>query len=46
MSLKRIHLELARDHPEGSRDRGFEFAAPLDENGQLPGQALLAGAEG
>ena len=37
MSMKRIRLELARDHefPEGSRDRGYEFAAPLDENGHL-----------
>lgn len=37
MSMKRIRLELARDHelPEGSRDRGYEFMAPLDENGQL-----------
>lgn len=37
MSLKRIRLELARDHdfPEGSRDRGYEFAAPLDPDGRL-----------
>ena len=35
--MKRIRLELARDHefPEGSRDRGYEFAAPLDEKGHL-----------
>ena len=37
MSMKRIRLELARDHefPEGSRERGYEFAAPLDERGHL-----------
>ena len=37
MTLKRIRLELARDHdfPEGSRDRGYEFAAPLDPEGRL-----------
>jgi hypothetical protein len=37
MPLKRIRLELARDHdfPEGSRERGYEFAAPLDDKGHL-----------
>jgi hypothetical protein len=37
MSMKRIRLELARDHefPEGSRERGYEFVAPLDERGHL-----------
>lgn len=37
MTLKRIRLELARDHdfPEGSRHRGYEFAAPLDQDGRL-----------
>ncbi len=37
MTLKRIRLELARDpeHPEGSRDRGYDFAAPLDAEGRL-----------
>ncbi|MEQ1651676.1 MAG: hypothetical protein ABL897_04230 [Hyphomicrobium sp.] len=36
-ALKRIRLELARDHdfPQGSRDRGYEFAAPLDDDGHL-----------
>ena len=31
MTMKRIRLELARDHefPNGSKDRGYEFAAPL-----------------
>ena len=37
MTLKRIRLELARDHdfPNGSRAHGYEFAAPLDEAGRL-----------
>ena len=37
MTLMRIRLELARDHefPNGSRDRGYEFTAPLTEDGHL-----------
>ena len=37
MILKRIRLELARDHdhPEGSRNHGYDFAAPLDEDGHI-----------
>jgi hypothetical protein len=37
VTLKRIRLELARDHnhPEGSRDCGYELAAPLDDDGRL-----------
>lgn len=37
MSLKRIRLELARtpDFPEGSRNHGYEFVAPLDEKGHF-----------
>ncbi|MCB1483513.1 MAG: hypothetical protein KDJ17_01315 [Hyphomicrobiaceae bacterium] len=37
MALKRIRIELARDHdfPEGSRDRGYDFIAPLDDSGHL-----------
>ena len=37
MTMKRIRLELARDHdfPNGSSARGYEFAAPLDEAGHL-----------
>lgn len=37
MSLKKIRLELARDHefPEGSHNHGYEFVAPLDEEGHL-----------
>lgn len=37
MTLKYVRLELARD-PEfinGSRDRGYEFVAPLDDAGHL-----------
>jgi hypothetical protein len=37
MTMKRIRLELARDKefPAGSRRHGYDFAAPLDDNGQL-----------
>jgi hypothetical protein len=37
MNLKRIRLVLARDHdfPNGSRERGYEFAAPLTDDGHL-----------
>ena len=37
MPMKRVRLELARDHkfPAGSRDHGYEFAAPLDRDGHL-----------
>ncbi|MCP4330711.1 MAG: hypothetical protein GY791_20140 [Alphaproteobacteria bacterium] len=37
MSLKQIRLELARtkDYPEGSSSHGYEFVAPLDDDGQL-----------
>jgi hypothetical protein len=37
MTMKRIKLELARDHefPDGSRERGYEFAAPLDDAGYI-----------
>jgi hypothetical protein len=35
--LTKIRLELARDHehPEGSRAIGYEFAAPLREDGKI-----------
>jgi hypothetical protein len=59
MSMKRIRLELARDHafPEGSRERGYEFArrltmmvTSLPMTGALRsnavGSALLARGEG
>lgn len=37
MALMRVRLELARnpEFPEGSPTRGYEFTAPLDEQGQL-----------
>lgn len=37
MTLKAIHLELARnkDFPEGSRDHGYDFRAPLSDDGSL-----------
>jgi hypothetical protein len=37
MSLSKIRLELARNHdfPDGSRDRGYEFTAPLAEDGRI-----------
>jgi hypothetical protein len=38
--LKKIRLELARSHghPEGARDIGYEFAAPLDDKGRINAQ--------
>ena len=37
MSLKRVVLELARDHdfPNGSRAHGYRFTAPLDDDGKI-----------
>ena len=37
MPLKRIRIELARDHdfPDGNRNCGYEFVAPLDAEGAL-----------
>lgn len=37
MGLKRIRLELARNpaFPSGSRSHGYEFVAPLDDDGHL-----------
>ncbi len=37
MTLKKVRLELARDHehPEGSKRHGYEFVGPLDEEGRL-----------
>lgn len=37
MTLKRIRLELARDHdfPGGSPDHGYEFTAPLNDDGLI-----------
>lgn len=35
--LKKVRLELARDRdfPEGARNIGYEFAAPLDDSGRI-----------
>ncbi|GIL03031.1 MAG: hypothetical protein BroJett030_29300 [Alphaproteobacteria bacterium] len=37
MPLKRIRIELARDsdYPQGSRNCGYEFVAPLDATGRM-----------
>lgn len=37
MTLRHIRLELGRDHdfPDGSVERGYEFAAPLTGDGHL-----------
>jgi hypothetical protein len=37
MALKRIRLELARnaDYPEGSANHGYDFVAPLTDDGHL-----------
>jgi hypothetical protein len=37
MSIRKIRLELARDHdfPSGSTRHGYEFSAPLDEKGHI-----------
>jgi hypothetical protein len=37
MPLKKIRLELARDKdfPAGSSEFGYEFVAPLDQNGRI-----------
>jgi hypothetical protein len=37
MSLSHVRLELARDHdfPDGSRERGYEFIAPLGADGRI-----------
>jgi len=36
-TMKRVRLELARDpdHPDGSREHGYDFIAPIDAEGQL-----------
>lgn len=37
MTMKKIRLELARDHafPAGSREHGYEFTAPLGPDGKI-----------
>jgi len=35
--LRRVRMELARDkdHPEGSRNIGYDFVAPIDDQGHI-----------
>ena len=42
MKLSTIRLELARNHdfPNGSRDRGYEFSAPLTPDGHIDAEAF------
>lgn len=39
--LRRVRLELARDSefPNGSRERGYDFIAPIDANGHIDAPA-------
>jgi hypothetical protein len=39
--LRRVRLELARDpeFPNGSRERGYDFIAPLDKDGHIDANA-------
>ncbi|MFM1815348.1 MAG: hypothetical protein RLZ98_2043 [Pseudomonadota bacterium] len=39
--LKRVRLELARDHdfPNGSSEHGYDFIAPIDDNGHIAADA-------
>lgn len=41
MTLKTVRLELARDpdYPEGSRRHGYEFTAPIDDDGHIDAEA-------
>ena len=41
MSLSKIRLELARckEHPDGAHDIGYEFAAPLKEDGRIDAES-------
>lgn len=41
MTLKKVRLELARDHdfPEGSTAHGYEFVAPIGEDGHLDAES-------
>ena len=47
MTLRRIRLELARcpEYPEGSRDHGYEFVAPLDAKGHFDAKEWKAAQE-
>ncbi len=41
MTLTIVRLELARDpaHPEGSSSHGYEFVAPLNDDGRIDAEA-------
>lgn len=41
MTLKKVRLELARDHdfPQGSNAHGYEFVAPIGEDGHLDAES-------
>ena len=43
MSLSKIRLELARckEYPEGAHDIGYEFAAPLKDDGRIDADGWL-----
>jgi hypothetical protein len=43
MSLSKIRLELARckEYPEGAHDIGYEFAAPLTDDGRIDAESWL-----
>lgn len=45
--LKRIRLELARDEefPEGSARHGYDFVAPLDDEGRINLESFVAERE-
>jgi hypothetical protein len=44
MSLSKIRLELARckEHPDGAHDIGYEFAAPLKDDGHIDAEGWVA----
>jgi hypothetical protein len=44
MALRKVRLELARtaEFPEGSAQRGYEFVAPLTDDGHLDGRGWRA----
>ena len=47
MSLRRIRLELARskEHPQGNPNHGYEFTAPLTDDGHLDEAAYKKDAQ-
>ncbi len=47
MSFKTVRLELARtrNHPEGSKEHGYEFVLPLDAAGRIDEEVWRANKE-